>query len=287
MTKTFEGTGVALATPMHKDGSIDYDGLARLVEHTIAGGCDYLVILGTTGESPTIYPEERMDIFNKIAEINAGRLPLVLGFSGNFTDNLVRKLKALDDDRIDGVLISSPHYNKPSQEGICLHYEAAADVSRYPVILYNVPHRTSSNMTAETTLRLAKHPMIVATKEASGDLDQCQKILDSKPDDFLVLSGDDEITAKMIGMGGKGVISVVANAYPKAMSDLVRSSLAGQPVSNPELDKAIKLCGREGNPTSVKGALVALGICGPDLRLPMTSPSEGLIQEFASLQGLS
>lgn len=282
----FKGTGVALATPMNADGSFDFNGLKRLVEHTVVGGSDYLVILGTTGESPTVYPEERFQIIDTVVEANAGRLPLVLGFSGNFTDNLVRKLEELDDPRLAGILISSPHYNKPSQEGIYQHYKAAAEASKYPIILYNVPHRTSSNMSAETTLRLAALDNVVATKEASGDLEQCKEIIDHKPEGFLVLSGDDEVTKDIIGLGGAGVISVVANAYPKAMSEMVNAALSGNHLSNEELDTAMALCGKEGNPTSVKAALVARDICGPFVRLPLTPPSEGLVDEFKALSGL-
>ncbi|MFZ9046922.1 MAG: 4-hydroxy-tetrahydrodipicolinate synthase [Cyclobacteriaceae bacterium] len=283
MTKNFTGTGVALVTPMHEDGSIDYDGLARLIEHVIAGGVDYLVALGTTGESPTVYPEERAEIIKFIAERNNGRKPLVVGFSGNFTHNLVSKLKSLNDEFIDGVLISSPHYNKPSQEGLVQHYIAAADASKYPIILYNVPHRTSSNMTSETTLKLAEHPQIVAIKEASGDLVQCEEIIKRMPKGFSLISGDDGNTADLIRMGGSGVISVVANAYPKSISELVNNELQGKQVNDTVLDKAIVLSGHEGNPTSIKAALYAKGVCGPALRLPLTAPSDKLVSEFKEL----
>lgn len=284
MIEKFNGTGVALATPMNDDDSIDYDGLSKLIEHVIDGGVDYLVALGTTGESPTIYPDERIEIIDFIAQVNNGRKPLVVGFSGNFTHNLVTKLENLDDDRIDGVLISSPHYNKPSQEGIIKHFQAAAGVSRYPIILYNVPHRTSSNMTAETTLTLADHDMIVAIKEASGDLKQCETIIKNKPDGFEVISGDDVVTQEMIKMGATGVISVVANAFPESMRKLVNNALNGDFSKDADFEIAMKLSGKEGNPTSIKAALAAKGICGDHLRLPMTPPSKTLIEEFRALK---
>ncbi len=285
MIEKFKGTGVALATPMHADGKVDYEGLSRLIDHVTTGGVDYIVVLGTTGEAPAIYPEERIDIVNFVIAENAGKLPVVVGYSGNFTDNLVKKIKGLENSKIDGLLISSPHYNKPSQHGIVAHYKAVADVSDHPIILYNVPHRTSSNMQASTTLELANHPMIVAIKEASGDLEQCRDIIQNKPNDFLVLSGDDVITPELISMGGDGVISVVANAYPKSMSNMVREALAGkfEKSGHDELMEAIRLSGVEGNPTSVKGALKSLGLCEDHLRLPMTSPSQELVKKFQAL----
>ncbi len=285
MIEKFKGTGVALATPMHADGKIDYEGLSRLIDHVTHGGVDYLVVLGTTGEAPAIYPEERIDLINFVIAENAGKLPVVVGYSGNFTANLVRKVAGLENSKIDGLLISSPHYNKPSQHGIVAHYKAVADVSDHPIILYNVPHRTSSNMLAATTLELADHPMIVGIKEASGDLEQCQEILKKRPQDFLVVSGDDQITPELISMGGDGVISVVANAYPKSMSTMVKDAIAGKFIQSDhhELIEAIRLSGAEGNPTSVKGALKALGLCEDHLRLPMTSPSQELVKKFLAL----
>ena len=280
----FKGTGIALVTPMNEDCTLDFVGLSRLVEHTISGHADFLVILGTTGESPTVYPEERIEIIDNIVKFNNSRLPLVLGFSGNFTDNLVKKLKDLKDERLDGVLISSPHYNKPSQEGIFQHYKAVAEVSHYPIVIYNVPHRTSSNMTAETILRLAEIENIVAIKEASGNLEQCQKIIEKRPKGFQVLSGDDLDTANIIRMGGDGVISVVANAFPKQMADLVNHELAGNQYENPLFEKAMALCCEEGNPTSIKAALSALKICQKHVRLPLTPPSNNLIQRFEKLK---
>lgn len=282
----FSGTGVALVTPMNDDGAVDWIGLERLIHH-VTDHVNYLVVLGTTGESPTIYPEERDGIVNFVIEKNKGRLPIVVGFSGNFTDNLVRKIASLKNPGIDGILISSPHYNKPSQEGIVAHYQAVADVSDYPIILYNVPHRTSSNMSADTTLALAKHPMIVAMKEASCDLEQCKKIAESMPEDFLLLSGDDALTADIINLGGAGVISVVANGYPELMSTLVTKARSGKAMddeASATLDRAIELSGAEGNPTSIKGALKALGICEGYTRLPITPPSPDLIKKFGEIK---
>ena len=268
---------------MKENEEIDYDGLEALIEFCISGGVDFFVVLGTTGESPAIYPDERLDIIDFIAEKNKGRLPLMIGFSGNFTHNLVTKIKELKDDRIDGLLISSPHYNKPSQEGIIKHYQAAADVSEYPIMLYNVPHRTASNMEASTSLELAKHPKIIGIKEASGDMNQCREIAKKRPSDFLLLSGDDSATEEVIKLGGEGVISVIANAYPASTSESVKQFLKGEAYDSKDFDQAVELSGAEGNPTSIKAALKALNICEPYLRLPMTAPSSALVDKFSQL----
>lgn len=281
MTNQFKGTGVALATPVNEDGSLDLEGLERLVNHVIDGGVDYLVALGTTGESPTIRPNERKIIIDTIAKANNGKVPLVVGFSGNSTEDLVEKVAKFSHPEVDGLLIASPYYNKPSQEGIVRHYQAIADKSNYPIILYNVPHRTSSNMEASTTLRLAEHPKIIAIKEASCDLDQCREIISKKNSDFNLISGDDTITSELMKMGASGVISVVANAYPHQMWELVNGS---ESANSEALKQAIRLSSEQGNPSSIKVALESLGVCKRHVRLPLTPANDSLLDSFKALE---
>ena len=282
MAFKFDGTGVALVTPFLDNGTIDYTALERLVEHCITGGVDFLVALGTTGETPTLSTQEQGAVLEHVVRFTAGRVPLVAGYGGNNTAALVEQLKSHSFEGIDGILSASPSYNKPTQEGIYQHFMALAEVAPRPIILYNVPGRTASNMTAETTLRLAKaSDQFVAVKEASGNLAQVMQIINGdRPADFAVLSGDDNLTLPMIACGAHGLISVVANAYPKGYSDLVRAARAG------DLDTARSLHYRymdlvdalfaEGNPAGVKYVLSQLGIGQDTLRLPLVGTSDAL-----------
>ena len=222
------GLGVALITPFKADQSVDYDGLKKLVEHQIIGGTNYLVVQGTTGESATLTKSEKQEILDFVIKVNDGRLPIVFGLGGNNTLAMIDQYKSFDLSKVDAVLSASPYYNKPSQEGIYQHYKYLAERITHPIILYNVPGRTGSNMQPATTLRLAKDfSNIVAIKEASGDMGQVMNIVKDKPSDFLVLSGDDPLTLPMISVGVEGLISVVANAYPKQTSLLVNEALKG------------------------------------------------------------
>lgn len=273
------GTGVALVTPF-KNGAIDWDGLERIIEHVIQGGVEFLVSLGTTGESSTTTDAEHRAILDFTIKINRGRLPLVAGvFGGNNTAAMVEKIKGFDFKGIDALLSSNPAYNKPGQEGIFQHYMALAEASPLPIIIYNVPSRTSSNMSAETTLRLAHaSSKFIAVKEASDDIYQIMKIIKGRPEHFLVLSGDDFITLPLIASGGDGVVSVIANTLPRPFSDLVRAALnqdlpKAQKL-NFELLELYKLLFAEGNPVGVKAAMELQGLCGREVRLPLVPMTE-------------
>ncbi|MBA3901146.1 MAG: 4-hydroxy-tetrahydrodipicolinate synthase, partial [Bacteroidetes bacterium] len=227
MMNKLTGTGVAIVTPFHKDGSVDFNALGKLVEHLITGGVEYLVVLGTTGESVTLNKNEKVAVVNHVVETADKRVPIVMGLGGSNTQEILHSMADFDFDGIEAILSVSPYYSKPIQEGIFQHYKMIAGASPVPVILYNVPGRTGSNVTAETTLRLAEVPNIIGIKEASGNLEQMMHIIKNRPKGFLVISGDDSLTMPLIASGGDGVISVVANAYPKLYSDMVRSSLKG------------------------------------------------------------
>ena len=277
--KKFKGTGVAIVTPFNEDKSVDYKGLEKLVEHLIANGINYLVVQGTTGESVTLSKQEKGETLAFIIKINNGRLPIVLGVGGNCTSTVVEAFKSTDFTGVDAILSVSPYYNKPTQEGIYQHYKAVAAASKLPIILYNVPGRTSSNILAETTVRLAKDfDNIIAVKEASGSLEQCMEIINTAPSDFLVISGDDALTLPMIASGGHGVISVLANAFPKGFSGMVGSALTNDMDTARDLHykyfSMIDLLFCEGNPAGVKAALKDLGIIGDAVRLPLVNVSE-------------
>lgn len=268
------GMGVALITPFKEDESIDFDALARLLEHLIQNGADYLVVLGTTAETPTLTEQEKEDIKTFVAERTHGRIPLVLGLGGNNTRNIVEHLQNNNFDAFDAILSVVPYYNKPSQEGIYQHYKAIAKASPLPVILYNVPGRTGVNMTAETTLRLARDfNNIIAIKEASGNITQMDDIIKNKPRDFMVISGDDGVTFPLITLGAVGVISVIGNAFPKEFSRMVRLALNG------DFERALTIHHRftelfsllfvDGNPAGVKCLLNAMGYIENKLRLPL------------------
>ena len=286
------GTGVALVTPFHADGSVDFDGLRSLIDHVIDGQLEFLVSLGTTGESAVLSTDEKYAVLEATVAHTAGRVPVVAGFGGNDTRAVAQSIKDYDAatgfSGIDGILSVSPYYNKPTQEGIYRHYRVVEEVSPRPIILYNVPGRTSSNMTAETTLRLANDTQrIVAVKEASGDLVQIAKILRDRPEGFLVLSGDDALTLPQLGIGIDGVISVVANALPQEFSTMVRHGMEGDfAAARPlhyELLETIRLLFAEGNPGGVKALLKQLDVCEEYLRLPNFAVSDSVRNELAKI----
>lgn len=272
-SQTLKGTGVALVTPFKNDHSIDFDALRRLVKHQTDNGTDYLVILGTTGESPTISAQEKQAIVDCVRAENNGKLPLVLGIGGNHTLENAGSIKKQDLSGISAILSVSPYYNKPNQAGILQHYRYLADASPLPLIVYNVPGRTGSNISAETTLALAEHPNILGTKEASGNFTQCMEIIRHRPANFSVISGDDAYTLPFIAMGMDGVISVICNAYPAAFSQMVKLSLAGKMEEARNLHylllDAMNLIFADGSPGGIKEILQAQGICGTDVRMPL------------------
>jgi len=283
-----KGTGVALITPFNEDFSVDYIGLEKLVNHQVDGGIDYLVLMGTTGESAVLSKVEKQEVISFCKKINAGKLPVVLGIGGNNTLALVEEIKNTDFTGVDAVLSVSPYYNKPSQEGIYLHYKLIAEVCPLPIILYNVPGRTASNMEVETTLRLANDfENIVAVKEASGDMDQIMKIIKNKPSDFVVLSGDDSLTLPMIHMGAEGVISVIGQSHPKEYSDMVSFGMSGnKKIANQLHYELYDFYGplyAEGNPAGVKACLELLGICKAVVRPPLVEASDTIKNQFITL----
>ena len=280
MTK-FIGTGVALITPFNADLSIDFDALECLVEYNIENGTEYLVISGTTGESVTVTSDEKKQLVKFISKVNKGRLPLVLGIGGNNTADVVNEIKATDFSEIDGILSVSPYYSKPTQEGIYQHFKAIAEVAPKPIILYNVPGRTASNMSTETTLRLAKgFNSIIAVKEAGNNVHQYLELLRTKPKDFLVLSGDDDLALGVALAGGSGVISVIGQALPKEFSEMIRLGIAGKAneayAIHFKLMPIIGLIFSENNPAGIKAVLEALNISKSHVRLPLVEASDVL-----------
>lgn len=277
--KKFFGTGVALITPFTSTGSVDYKSLKKVLQHT-AKGVDYYVVMGTTGESATLSREEKKAVLQFVIDNNPKKLPVVYGIGGNNTREVVETIKSTNFEGVDAMLSVSPYYNKPSQEGIYQHFKAVADASPVPVILYNVPGRTASNITAETTLRLAAHKNIFAIKEASGNIEQCMKIAKAMPKDFLLISGDDLLTVPLYSIGAKGVISVLANAYPVVFQKMKEFSFAGDfAKASKEQFKILEVNGpmyEEGNPVGVKQLMSDMGLCGNHVRLPLIEASEGL-----------
>jgi 4-hydroxy-tetrahydrodipicolinate synthase len=282
----FKGTGVALVTPFYDDYQIDFESLKRLIDHIISGGADYLVVLGTTGEAATLTAAEKKQVLKGCLEYTAGRVPVVLGIGGNNTHAVVNEIKNTDFYGIAGLLSVSPYYNKPTQAGIIAHYTAIADASPVPVILYNIPGRTMSNMTAATTLHLSHHPNIIGIKEASGNLEQCLQIAADMPKDFLLLSGDDLMTKVILSIGGHGVISVLANAFPERFRKLTHGTHEESLQATFSLLPINGLMYQEGNPVGIKNLLFHLGILSTDqVRLPMLSASLELSQQIkAALQ---
>ncbi len=285
---TLKGTGVALVTPFHKDGRIDFKSFKKVIDKCIEGKVEYLVPLGTTGESATLTKDEKNAITDFVTEVVDGKVPVVLGMGGNNTQELLQSLEEIDFSAIDAVLSVSPYYNRPSQRGILQHYKMFASNCPVPVILYNVPARTGSNMDAEITLELAHDVKnIIGIKEASGNLEKVMKIIKNKPKDFLVISGDDILALPIIACGGDGVISVVANAYPKDFSELIRQALDGN------FDKAKKSHYRlldimhaifvDGNPSGIKGLLSVMGNCSEFVRLPLLPVTKSTMNRFEAL----
>ena len=285
--KKFYGTGVAVVTPFQSDGSVDFPALESIIENLIANGIDYLISLGTTGESATLTSLEKKEIWKFTAETVAGRIPLIAGVGGNYTTAVIENIKNLNKQGFDAILSVSPYYNKPTQEGIYQHYKAVAAASDLPLILYNVPGRTGSNISAETTVRLAHDVTnIIAVKEASGSFDQFNLIMRDKPADFMLISGDDPVALPMIALGAVGVISVIGNAVPQIFSDMVRLCLDGKweaaRIIHSQLIEFTRLMFIDGNPAGVKEALQLTGLCGNTLRLPLVNVSSkiaGLIAE--------
>ena len=279
------GTGVALITPFDDDNQIDFQALERLVDYQVDNGIDYLVVLGTTGETATLTPEEKAAVRSCVLKANAGRLPLVLGIGGNNTHAVVHELKTTDMSGFTAVLSVSPYYNKPSQEGIYRHFEQVSEASELPVIIYNVPPRTGSNISPETTLRLARDfDNIIGVKEASGDFEQALSLLRDKPDDFMIISGEDKLALPLVLAGGAGVISVIGQGLPKEFSQLIRLGLDGKPVEAFEifytLLESIDLIFQEGNPSGIKCLLSILQIATDKVRLPLVPASEDLRQKM-------
>lgn len=281
----FRGTGVALVTPFNADGSVDYDGLKKLINYQIDGKVEYLVSLGTTGESATLNKEEKKKIWAFTAEVNNGRLPLVAGIGGNDTAEVIDTIRHFSNEGYDAILSASPYYNKPTQEGIYQHYKAISECTPMDVLLYNVPGRTGSNVSPETTCRLAHDcKNVIGTKEASGSFDQFNQIMRDKPADFMLISGDDPVALPMISLGASGVISVVGNALPFQLSEMIRLSLAGD--FNAALPKHLalieftRLMFAEGNPAGVKAALQYFNVCGNHVRLPLVPASAGLTAQI-------
>lgn len=273
-TLSLKGMGVALITPFDSEKEIDYDALDRMVEHVLAGKADYIVVLGTTGETATLTAEERIIVRRYVQEKVAGRVPLIAGMGGNCTKALVEELEKADLSGYSAILSVAPFYNKPSQEGLYQHFEAVIEASPLPVVLYNVPGRTGVNISAETTLRLAgKYDKVIGIKEASGDFKQIEKIINHKPESFAVISGDDSLTYPLITLGAVGVISVVGNAFPKKFGKMVRLCLEGN--YNDALPIHYKFSRLydelfvDGNPAGVKSLLHEMGLIENELRLPL------------------
>jgi 4-hydroxy-tetrahydrodipicolinate synthase len=283
----FYGTGVALVTPFNADGTVDFEGLKNLINYQIDGKTDYLVSLGTTGESATLNKDERKKIWAFTAEINNGRVPLIAGIGGNDTAELIRTIKGFDSDGYDAILSASPYYNKPTQEGIYQHYKAISESTDMDILLYNVPGRTASNVSPETTCRLAHDcKNVIGTKEASGSFDQFNQIMRDKPEDFLLISGDDPVALPMISLGAAGIISVVGNALPLQFSEMIRLCIGGDFKTAQPLHLALieftRLIFAEGNPAGVKAALKHFKVCGDFVRLPLVPASAGLTAQIIS-----
>ena len=287
--KLFGGTGVAMITPFQSNGDIDFDQLTIQTDSLINQGIAYLVVLGTTAETPTLSATEKKDILSCVKDACGNRVPIMLGIGGNDTRSVVESVKNANPGIIEGILSVTPYYNKPSQEGIYQHFAAIAAVSQLPVMLYNVPGRTGSNISADTVLRLASdfQSTIAGVKEASGDFDQVMQIIASRPEGFLVVSGDDAISLPLIAAGGDGVISVIGNAYPAQMSTMVASALNGSYEKAREIHYTLlpmmKAIFKEGNPAGVKAAMEVQGLTANVLRLPLIPASSALQQEIVKL----
>lgn len=283
--KKFKGTGVAIVTPFKNDSSIDFSALGRVINHVIKGGVDYIVAMGTTGESPTLTQDEKQAIVSYVTEAIDNRIPLVVGIGGNNTQEIINLIRELDLTGVDGILSVAPYYNKPGQRGIFQHFKAIATCSPLPVIIYNVPGRTCSNITSETCLELAHEcENIVAVKEASGDMAQIMRIIKGKPENFMLISGDDMMTLPIIAAGGSGVISVLANAYPAECSELVNNALKNNFKTAREIQfrfiESIELLFADGNPSGIKAFLSIMNLCQNNLRLPLVPVSRTIFSRI-------
>jgi len=280
----FRGTGIALVTPFKQDQSVDIEALERIVNHVIDNGADFLVVLGTTSEAPTLTADEKNLVINTILKTNNHRLPVLLGMGGNNTQAVIEAVKAQDFTDIQGILSVVPYYNKPNQRGMKAHFEAIADASPVPVVVYNVPGRVGVNLQAATCVELAKHPNIIAVKEASGNLQQIMEILRDKPADFDVLSGDDGITQPLMALGATGVISVAANAYTKPFSRMINAMKEGRTDEALRLHYAMlrmnQLIFADGNPAGIKCLMSHMGLCQNVLRLPLVPVNEKVEAEI-------
>jgi len=279
LRERFRGTGVAIVTPFNTDGSIDWPSFEKVINHIIDGKCEYLVVLGTTGESATIHGKEKQEVFSFVHRINSGRVALVAGIGGNDTHDVIEGFKSFDLTGYEAILSVAPHYNKPNQEGIFQHYKALDAATPLPIMMYNVPGRTGLNVTGETQVRIAQEcKNVFSTKEASGNFEQINYIIKNKPADFMVISGDDPITLQMIAAGAEGLVSVVANAYPKDYSDMVRLCLEGNYAEAQKLHykytDIIASMFAEGSPSGVKAYLAEMGICQNTFRLPVWKVSD-------------
>lgn len=288
MTNRLKGTGVALITPFLKNGQIDFAALEKLVEDEIQNGIDYLVALGTTSESPALSQKEKEEVVRTVVAVNAGRVAVLRGLGGPNTLELVEQLHTLDFTGVDAILSVTPYYNRPSQEGVYRHYHTLSDHSPLPIILYNVPKRTGCNIEADTTLRLANDcPNIIAVKEASGNLNQIMRIVKHKPAEFSVISGDDAITLPLIAAGADGLISVVANAFPKEVSTMVRLARQDKIAEARAIHLALldftQACFKEGSPSGIKALMWLQGKTQNQLRLPQAPVSETLVEKFKLL----
>ena len=287
MQNLFKGTGVALVTPFDSNLQIDYVGFKKLLDFDANGGVDYYVVNGTTGESATTNKKEKRDLLQFIKDNNPKKLPIIYGTGGYDTLDIVEHVQEMDWTGVHALLSVSPYYNRPSQKGIIAHYQAIAEVCPVPVIMYNVPKRTGSNMSASTTLELSKHENIIGIKEASGDFGQIVDIVAGKPDDFLLISGDDMCTVPMISLGAAGVISVLANGFPKEMSSMVNAALKGEyGIARKYLSKLSHINPHmysESSPVGIKEVLKQIGICDNFVRLPLVGPSQELTKKIKAL----
>lgn len=277
----FKGTGVALVTPFNTKGEVDYFAFGKLIKHILKGNCEYLVPLGTTGESATLSLKEKQQVLDFVVRQVDGKAPIVLGLGGNNTQEIINSFKEFNFKGVDAILSVSPSYNKPTQQGIYEHYKLISKASPVPIILYNVPSRTASNISAETALRLAHDfKNIIGIKEASGNVEQCMFIIKNKPANFLLISGDDTLALPLISAGADGVISVVANAYPKQFSSMVRNALKGDFAKARKLYyqllDVIPLLFMEGNPSGIKTLLQIINICSENVRMPLLASSKNL-----------
>lgn len=288
MTKKFQGTGTAIITPFHREGNIDFNSFEGLINYQIDSGVNYIVFLGTTGEAVTLSDDERNAVMNFAVEIVDGRVPVVIGIGGNNTRQIIDTMQSISLDGIDAVLSVSPYYNKPQPNGLFYHYKEIAAVCPVPIIIYNVPGRTASNIDSETTLRIA-HDItnVIAVKEASKDLEQCARIIKDKPDDFLVISGSDELALPFMALGGDGVISVIANAFPKEFSEMVRLCLDNKFDKARELHlrllDVIQAIYEDGSPSGVKAVLAMKGLCKNAVRLPLVKINKSLSMRISKL----